>query len=703
MRKITNHPLRFKTSSLRTECTKLVIDGQSVTDTSGILNTFRSFFGSLAQSDLPLSSEQCAALSEMEASSFGNNEQILDTDICVEEIEKTLKNLKLGKSGGLDGLSPEHIVYGGEVLKIWLKKIFNRLLTLEELPDCLKVGLVVPIYKRQGKDPLLVSSYRGITLSSVLSKVLEIILLQRLSSPLEEQGFPDQLQTAYQKGVSCMDAIFATQETLTNHLRDGCQPYLCLFDIEKAFDSVELPILLQHLFYIGINGKLWRLIKNWYTNSTSRVRVNNQLSEPFTVERGVKQGLVLSPTLFLIVMDQLLKQLKEKKCGLSVCQTYAGAAIHADDLRTSAASKEVMCDQARVIKKFAEDNHLKLNASKLEVVRVSRHRRDPERLELAGVVTETAAAAKCLGVWWQYNLSASRAVHENVSKARKAFFALGNIGVFHGSLNPLSGRSIFETCIIPILLYGSETWLLDSSAIKALENFQCEIGRRILRLPKHHSKTVVRLGLQWPSVSTRILIRKLTFLAKLLSSTDDKISDRIFTSLAIVDVYNVGIVQQCRMLEADVSTNVLALCLQNPTDAPSIVKSMRKEIIRSDFDVLLRSAATHPSAKYIASVAEVTSWCRLWDLALDRGILGTRGLQTLLKVLSHRIYENSLCPSCGASLGTDSLWVDHICLAHSEVVNHLSCHDIISKLKEADMDTIFSITSFRLNCIFSVT
>ena len=97
----------------------------------------------------------------------------------------------------------------------------------------------------KGKDPLLVSSYRGITLSSVLSKVLEIILLQRLSSPLEEQGFPDQLQTAYQKGVSCMDAIFATQETLTNHLRDGGQPYLCLFDIEKAFDSVELPILLQ--------------------------------------------------------------------------------------------------------------------------------------------------------------------------------------------------------------------------------------------------------------------------------------------------------------------------------------------------------------------------------------------------------------------------------------------------------------------------
>ena len=132
------------------------------------------------------------------------------------------------------------------------------------------------------------------------------------------------------------------------------------------------------------------------------MRVHNQLSDPFTVERGVKQGSVFSPTLILTVMDQLLKQLKEKKLGLS--------------------------------------------------------------------------------------------------------------------------------------------WLLDATTIKMLE---CEIGCRIFHLPKNHSSKVVRLGLQWPSVATHILIHKLTFLAKLLANTDDIISSRIFTSLAIVDVYNVGIVQQC--------------------------------------------------------------------------------------------------------------------------------------------------------------
>ena len=244
--------------------------------------------------------------------------------------------------------------------------------------------------------------------------------------------------------------------------------------------------------------------------------------------------------------------------------------IHADDLRTTAESKEAVSNQAREIIKFTKENHLKLNASKLEVVKVSQIK---ERLEVAGVDIETTPAVKCLGVWWRHDLSASHAVHENISKARKAFFALGNIGAFYRSPNPLSGCSISQTCIVPILLYGSVTWLLESSTIKVLAIFQCEIGRRFLRLPKWHSKAMVRLGLQWPSVSRRIFNRKLTFLAKLLSDTDDKISSRIFTSLAIVDVYNVSIIQLCKMLEADVNTNVLAMCLKSPTDAPTIVKS----------------------------------------------------------------------------------------------------------------------------------
>ena len=154
-------------------------------------------------------------------------------------------------------------------------------------------------------------------------------------------------------------------------------------------------------------------------------------------------------------------------------------------------------------------------------------------------------------------------------------------------------------------------------------------------------------------------------------------------------MYNIRLVQQCRMLESEVSTNILAKCLNNPTDSPTIVKSMRQEILMSDFEALLSSTSTHHPAKYIADVAKTTSWCRLWDAALDRGVWGTRGLQTLVKTLSRKIYRDSTCASCGISPEADSLWFDHICLAHPETINHLSCEEVLSCLKEyVDTDRI---------------
>ena len=111
-----------------------------------------------------------------------------------------------------------------------------------------------------------------------------------------------------------------------------------------------------------------------------------------------------------------------KKPGLSVCQTYAGAAIHADDLRITAESKDAVSQQANVI------------CNLLKVVRIGRQYKDQEKLNIAGDKTSPLL----LNVWESggMNLSASHAVHENISKARKPFFALGNISGFHGSLNP---------------------------------------------------------------------------------------------------------------------------------------------------------------------------------------------------------------------------------------------------------------------------
>ena len=192
-----------------------------------------------------------------------NSDQVLDDEIVMEEIEGAIKRIKRGKRAGRDNICAEHLLYGGELLKVWLKQVFNTIISFEEIPNCLKTSLIKPIYKGRGNDSLETSSFRGVALSSTIAKLLEYIILEHMKPILLEFNSPHFLQTAYQRGVSCGDAIFATQEAALKVLREGRKAFLSFFDQEKAFDTIEKAVLLQCLYNKGICGRAWRIINSW--------------------------------------------------------------------------------------------------------------------------------------------------------------------------------------------------------------------------------------------------------------------------------------------------------------------------------------------------------------------------------------------------------------------------------------------------------
>ena len=67
---------------------------------------------------------------------------------------------------------------------------------------------------------------------------------------------------------------------------------MCLYDLQKAFDSVEYPVLLEKLYNVGVNGKMWRLLNNWYRGGFCQVKVDGRVSDRFMVESGVKHARV---------------------------------------------------------------------------------------------------------------------------------------------------------------------------------------------------------------------------------------------------------------------------------------------------------------------------------------------------------------------------------------------------------------------------
>ena len=94
---------------------------------------------------------------------------------------------------------------------------------------------------------------------------------------------------------------------------------------------------------------------------------------------------------------------------------------------------------------------------------------------------------------------------KNVSVKHAVFFTNGDLGAFHGLLNPLSSRSLVESCVIPVLMFGAEAWCCNASLLSKLESFQSEIGKKILRFPKFTANQVPLLALNWPTMRCHCL------------------------------------------------------------------------------------------------------------------------------------------------------------------------------------------------------
>ena len=80
---------------------------------------------------------------------------------------------------------------------------------------------------------------------------------------------------------------------------------------------------------------------------------------------------------------------------------------------------------------------------------------------------------------------ASRSVEENIMRAHKSFFHYGSLGAFQGDLSPLLTRPIIETCVTPILVFGSENWTVSGGILEQLESFLGELAKRALKWHRH--------------------------------------------------------------------------------------------------------------------------------------------------------------------------------------------------------------------------
>ena len=193
-------------------------------------------------------------------------------------------------------------------------------------------------------------NYRAIAISSLLLKIFDHIILLLFSDKLKSCD----LQFGFLEKNSTKMCTWIITEVVSYYVRNNSSVFCCLLDLKKAFDKVEFSLLFHKLKENKVPGVFIRLLIFIYIQQSCKVRWGSTLSEKFMVKNGVRQGAVLSPTLFSLYMNTLLLQLKDSGFGCHVGNEFYGALAYADDIALLCPSRTGLQEMLNICKKYFE-------------------------------------------------------------------------------------------------------------------------------------------------------------------------------------------------------------------------------------------------------------------------------------------------------------------------------------------------------------
>ena len=234
----------------------------------------------------------------------GNDDKAINQPFEFHELAAAIRQSKNNSSPGQD-----RIVY--EMLKHLPKPCVELL--LDFFNKCWAEGVVIPDWKetiiipvrkpnKLASDP---HSYRPIALSSILCKILERLVTNRLNWYLESNKLLNESQCGFRKNRSTIDQLVRLHDAINKSLSTGGYLVGVFIDFQAAFDLVWREGLLYKLRGLGIGGNMHRWINDFLTGRTIKVKVGGEISDSQTLDNGTPQGSVISPLLFLIMINDI--------------------------------------------------------------------------------------------------------------------------------------------------------------------------------------------------------------------------------------------------------------------------------------------------------------------------------------------------------------------------------------------------------------
>ena len=394
-----------------------------------------------------------------------------------EEIRQAIKKLKSGKAPGPDDIPAEALKADVETTVELLHPLFQKIWEEEQVPTEWKEGLLIKLPKKGNLSSC--SNYRGITLLSIPGKVFNRILLGRMQAAVDTK-LRDQ-QAGFRKDRSCTDQIATLRIILEQSLEWNSPLYVNFIDYEKAFDSVDRESLWKLLRHYGVPTKITSIIKNSYEGLKCRVIHRGHPTEAFQVRTGVRQGCLLSPFLFLLAIDWVMKtSTSDKRNGIQwTLWSQLDDLDFADDLALLAHTQQQMQEKTNIVTENSTRLGLNIHKGKTKFLKVNAENTSP--ITLNGEALEEIEEFTYLGSIVNKKGGSDADVRARIGKARTAFLQLKNIWSSR-EISLKTKFKIFNSNVKSVLLYGAETWRTTATNTKKIQTFINSCLRRIMHI-----------------------------------------------------------------------------------------------------------------------------------------------------------------------------------------------------------------------------
>ena len=412
------------------------------------------------------------------------NKEIDGPPILKDEVEAAIKRMKSGKATGPDNIPVEIIVALEELGLNMVTNLLNRIYDSGNIPDDLLKSVFIALPKSPGATEC--ELHRTISLMSHFTKILLRVLMSRMRKNLKPEISRTQFGFVPDKGTR--NAIFTLSMLMERCIEVQKDLFICFIDYSKAFDKVRHDELFKILEGLDIDGKDLRIIRNLYWNQNAAVRIEGEFSEYKQIKRGVRQGCVLSPDLFNIYSETIIRTLGDSP-GIKINGETINNIRYADDTALIADSKENLQLLLDKVVTESERMGLYLNVKKTECMVVSKKGINPTcNLVSKGETIKQVKTFKYLGYIITSDGRCSTEIKRRIAIAKDSFSKMRPIFKNH-NISITTKHRVLKAYVWSVLLYGCECWTITEDVRIKLEAAEMWFLRRMLGISWTEKKT----------------------------------------------------------------------------------------------------------------------------------------------------------------------------------------------------------------------